>query len=262
MFPFFKHWSVFPPWDKNDVATHFSTMEAVFALQGKIISKSTQSEIFAHKIDGKTYFVKRYFRTKGFGSWIGASRLQVEARNQLWFNKMNLPSAKVVAYGEARFLLKTQKGALITEGIENVTDLAAIAKQTPEQFQNAAWCRALTSQVATMLRTLHQHKFCHNDMHWRNVLVQTGKTNNDLQIYLIDCPSGEHLFWPFLSYKKLKDLANIDKRAPQYLSRTQRLRFFFEYRQISTLTPEDKTMIRDILLHKANRLKRKARESR
>lgn len=253
---------MFPPWDKSSATSPFSTMNAVFELEGKIISKSTQSEIFAHQIDGKTYFVKRYFRSKGFGSWIGSSRLQVEARNQRWFNKMNLPSAQVVAYGEERFLLKTKKGALITEGIENVTDLAAIAKNNPSQFQNAAWRKALTLKVATMLRTLHDNKFCHNDMHWRNVLVQENDIKSELKIYLIDCPSGEHLFWPFLNYKKLKDLANIDKRAPHYLSRTQRLRFFFEYRQISKLAPKDKAMIRDILTHKASRLKRKARQSK
>ncbi len=257
-----QHWSVFPSSDQTDLSTYFPSMNAVFDLQGDIISSSDQSEIFAHHINNKTYFVKRYFASKGFASWFGFSRFRVELKNQLWFNQINMPAAKVVAYGEERLLFKTKRGVLILEGINNVTDLAELAKHKPEKFNDRAWCNALTLQVANILKTLHSHSFCHNDMHWRNVLVQTGKTDGELQAYLIDCPFGRKLFWPFLNYKKLKDLANIDKFAPQYLSRTQRLRFFYEYRQISKLRLKDKVMILDILKHKASRLKRKARENK
>lgn len=259
MFSFFKTWTIFPPWDNRDLKSHFSSLNAVFKLEGKIISRSSQSEIFSQQIDGKTYFVKRYFRSKGFASWLGFSRLQVEARNQQWFNKMQIPAAAVVVYGEERCFLKTQRGVLITEGIDDVTDLDVIGQQDPQKFQNATWCDALILRLANVVRTLHQNHFCHNDLHWRNILVQEGRGNSGPKIYLIDCPSGKRLFWPFLHYRKLKDLASLDKFAPSYLSRTQRLRFFLAYRQVSKLAGEDKSMVSEILAHKANRLKRKAR---
>lgn len=256
----FKKWCVFSPWDKKPVTDCFSSMSAVFRLEGKIISKSTQSEIFSQEIEGNTYFVKRYFRLKGVGNWFGFSRLQLEARNQKWFNEMGIPAARVVAYGEECFFLKTRRGILITEGIENVTELAAIAENNPDKFQNNNWRTPVVSQLAKVVAKLHQNRFCHNDLHWRNILIQENEGNGIPKVYLIDCPSGKHLFWPFLSYRKLKDLASLDKLAPNYLTRTQRLRFFLEYRQVSKLSSTDKAMIHDIFTHKTNRLKRKAKE--
>lgn len=257
----FKKWRVFSPWNKTAVTAHFSSMDTVFELKGKAISKGSQSVIFSQEIEGKTYFVKRYHRSKGLGSWLGFSRFHVEVKNQLWFNKIGVSAARVVAYGEEKFILKTLKGVLITKGIDDVTDLAAIAKNHPEKFHNARWRNAVIVDLAQVIAKLHQNYFCHNDLHWRNVLIQEKEANTEPKIYLIDCPSGKHLFWPFLYYRKLKDLASLDKLAPNYLSQTQRLRFYLKYRQISKLSKKDKAMIHEVFARKASRQKRKAKRN-
>jgi len=239
----------------------FSSMETVFQLKGNIISKSNQSEIFSYEIDGQTYYVKRYFKTKGLMSWLGFSRLRLEARNQRWFNHMNIPAAQVVVYGEESFMMKTCRGVLITEGIEAVTDLAMIARDEPNKFNDAQWCNSVILDLASVVRVLHQNRFCHNDLHWRNILIQQYQDSDAPKVYLIDCPSGKFFIWPLLQYRILKDLASLDKFAPEYLSKTQRLRFFLEYRQVSKLSEKDKLMINDIFRHKANTLKRKAKKS-
>jgi tRNA A-37 threonylcarbamoyl transferase component Bud32 len=259
MFPYFKTWRVLSPWNKTDVAECFSSMQAVFQLDAKIISKSSQSEIFSKEVVGKTYFVKRYFRSKNIGSWLGFSRFQKELRNQLWFNEQGISSAKVVAFGEHRLLFKTLKGVLITEGVNNTKELAEIAKNTPEKFADKHWRDAVVFQLADITAQLHHARFCHNDLHWRNILVQQAPTSHEAKIFLIDCPSGQKLTWPFLHYRKLKDLANLDKLAPKYLRRTQRLAFFLVYRGINKLTPKDKIMIKEVMQHKENRIKRKAK---
>jgi tRNA A-37 threonylcarbamoyl transferase component Bud32 len=257
-----KKWIILTPWDKTAVASRFPSMQTVFQVGAKIISKSSQGEIFSQDIDGKTYFIKRYFRSKNIGSWLGFSRFQKELRNQLWFNQQGISSAKVVAFGEHRFLLKTLKGVLITEGVNDTRELSEIAKNIPEKFSDKHWRDAIIAQIADITAQLHQARFCHNDLHWRNILVQQSLTNHEAKIFLIDCPSGKKLTWPFLNYHKLKDLANLDKLAPRYLSRTQRLSFFMKYRGINKLTPKDKIMIKEVMQHKENRIKRKAKTTK
>lgn len=257
-----KKWILFPPWNNMEkISSQFASMNDVFRLEGDIISKNPQSEIFSQKIDGKQFFIKRYFRTKGLSSWLGFSRLRVEARNQVWFNKVGIAAAKVVVYGEDSFLLKTIKGVLITEGVEDVIDLASIANNNPEKFQDIQWRNAVLLNLAEVITKLHNNRFCHNDLHWRNILIQQKKGDNQPRVCLIDCPSGKRLFWPLLNYRQLKDLATLDKVAPHCLSQTQRLRFFMEYRKISKLSAEDKDMIGEVLAHKANRIKRKAKQA-
>lgn len=257
-----RSWSILPSKHEVEISKHFPTMDRIFDIDATIISKSVQSEIFSYSINQQKFFIKRYRRSLGFASWFGFSRFSIETRNQQWFNQMNLRSAPVVAHGEERFLFKTLRGVLITEEIPNTVDLADLAQNQPEQFNDVIWCRHLLNQVAYILSFFHSHRFCHNDLHWRNILVQHPCSDNKVQVYLIDCPFGRRLFWPFLEYKKLKDLANIDKLAPNHFSRTQRLRFFLAYRNISTLGVKDKIMIKKVLQHKANRLKRKARENK
>jgi tRNA A-37 threonylcarbamoyl transferase component Bud32 len=262
MFPFFNTWRILPPWAQSKFAETCSSLETVFELDGKIISKSSQSEIFSHTFEGKTFFIKRYFRSKNISSWLGFSRFQLEARNQLWFNQQGIASAQVVAYGEQRFLMKTLRGVLITEGVSDARELSEIAENSPEKLLDKKWINATILQLAQIISRLHQARFCHNDLHWRNLLIQQATTSQIPRVLLIDCPSGKKLFGPLLGYRKLKDLASLDKLGAKYLSQTQRLRFFLAYRDTKKLALEDKKMILGVLQHKANRLQRKAKQKK
>lgn len=51
----------------------------------------------------------------------------------------------------------------------------------------------------------------------------------------------------FLRYRIDKDLACLDKVAKQVLTRTQRLRFYLQYRGVLRLTGADKRQLRRIL---------------
>ncbi len=261
MFPIFKKWIVFSPWDQIKITSHFASLEDVFKLPGNIISRSNQSEIFAYDIEGETFYIKRYFRSTNIRSWLGLSRFRVEVRNQQWFNQQNIPSAKVVAIGEKSIFFRTMKGVLITEGVEKSKDLLSILQNTPEKLKNVYWRNTVFSQIVEITLKLHKKRFCHNDLHWRNILVQDDQ-NNEPRIFLIDCPSGKRLTWPLLQYRQIKDLANLDKKAPLFLSQTQRLRFFMIYRGILKLSSEDKKLVREIMAHKENRLRRKTKGQR
>lgn len=201
--------------------------------------------MLATEIDGQVYYVKRYYTTPGIGSWVGYDRLTTERRNQIWFRKIGLPAAKLVAYGEERFLSKTIRGALITEAIGESRDLDWISRNNSEKMKDSDWMDQLMTQIAEATRILHSHRFCHNDLRWRNIMVTQGAGNP--QIHLIDCPKGKRFFGPFLKFRIIKDLAGLDRDAKKHLSRSRRLRYFMRYRQIDRLSVPDKKMIYQIL---------------
>jgi RIO-like serine/threonine protein kinase len=89
---------------------------------------------------------------------------------------------------------------------------------------------------------MHAHGFVHNDLKWRNLLVDTAG-----KLYFIDCPSGGFWRGPFLRYRIVKDLACLDKMAKYHLSRTDRLRFYLDYAGKRRLADEDKKIVRKIV---------------
>ncbi len=231
--------------DSPERAVAFGSLDAVFALEGEWVAGDSESEVLRVVLGEQRFYVKRYFATKGLRSWLGFGRIRVEARNQLWFEQWGLPAARVVAYGQERVLTKTVRGALITEALENTRDLATLAHEQSPLLRNGRWVRMVSAQVADVARTLHTQRFAHNDLKWRNVLVTLDV--DAPQIGLIDCPAGQRWWGPMLRHRIIKDLACLDKVAKYQLSRTQRLRFFKQYRKIARLSAADKQMIGRIL---------------
>lgn len=240
-------WTVNKPWCNSRAGDSFSSLEKVLNLSGEPISKDKESVVFSLSIDGHRYYIKQYHSTRGLRSWLGLSRIRQEARNQLWFNQIGLPAARVVAFGEEHILSRTLRGALITESIDCTEDMARMAKQNPEQFKNRAWFKQLSCQVAEITSTLHQHRFCHNDLKWRNLLVSQDSAKP--KVYLIDCPLGQRFWGPFLRLRIIKDLACLDKVGKRVLTRTQRLRFYKEYRQCDRLTEDDRKTLQRVLTY-------------
>ena len=89
---------------------------------------------------------------------------------------------------------------------------------------------------------MHDHHFTHNDLKWRNLLV-----NEKAELFFIDCPTGSFWWGPLLRYRIIKDLACLDKVAKRVLSRTQRLRFYLQYRECNRLSGADKQRVLQIL---------------
>ena len=241
-------WSLAPEYRGTAIGESFTSLDNVFnlpILEG-VAAGDSESTVFRYQQDGKAFYVKRYHGTKGLRSWLGRSRLRGEWNNLKLFKKLNIPAARLAAYGEERLLTYAGRGALITEALPNTRDLSDLAYNKDLRFQNPNWVLKVTSQVADSARKMHADGFAHNDFKWRNILV-----NDDVEnpgVFLIDCPAGQHWFGPFLRYRIIKDLACLDKMGKYHLTRTQRLRFFKLYRgEAKKLTSEDKTMIRRIV---------------
>lgn len=230
----------------------FGSMDTVFALDGKRITKDPISCVLRIAADGRHYYVKRYFsngksavrRWFGLRGLIGPQRVKHEWENLLLFRRLGIPAPNVVAFGLERRFGSFVRGALVTEEVSNTTDLARVASTHDGRLQNRSWVAHVLHQVAHATRTLHNIGFAHNDLKWRNLLVDDG---DQPMVYWIDCPSGR--FWRglFLQYRIVKDIACLDKVAKHHLTRTQRLQFYLDYAQKERLDIEGKRHVRRIL---------------
>lgn len=232
----------------------FRDLDSVFALVGEKVTSDKASELLRCRIGEEVYYVKRYrAESSFFRRWVVSPRVRFEWRNLQRFAKWGVPTAEIVAWGMARRCGLFDRGAVITRELPGVLSLQQLASCEPGMFQTQSGFAELSRRVAGIVRTLHAHRFAHNDLHWRNLLYQRASG----RVFLIDCPNGR--FWPqpFLNYRIAKDLAALDRGAQQILRRTQRLRFYLDYAGIATLDAEHKRAIRRIGAAFENRLRRK-----
>lgn len=238
-------WTLNPDYAVGPAAAAFADLDAVFALQGKQITSDPLSEVLLVHVGTRRYYVKRYHGAgKNLRRFIGRPRVQSEWRNLLLFKAWGIPVATVVAYGMERRRGIFQRGALITEELYDTEDLAQLADRGDARLRNGRWVDHVLRQVARATRLMHARRFTHNDLKWRNILVDGQPLSN---IYLIDCPGGTFWWGPFLERRKIKDLACLDKIAKYQLSRSQRLRFYLIYCGRDKLLREDRVRIGKIV---------------
>lgn len=221
----------------------FADLDAVFALQGERITQDPLSEVVRIELDGVRYYVKRYHGAgKGLRRFIGRPRVKAEWQNLKYFAKWGVATAPIVAYGLERKIGAFVRGALITRELLGTEDLAQLAQRSDPRLLDRHWVERVSQQLALATRTLHERHFTHNDLKWRNLLVDACG-----ELFLIDCPTGSFWWGPLLRYRIIKDLACLDKVAKYKLTRSQRLRFYLQYRGYQRLNASDKRRIRQVV---------------
>jgi len=234
-------WTLEPQY--RELSEDFGSLEAVFALQGERLTRDPLSEVIRVQRNGVNYYVKRYVGAgKGLRRYLGKPRVKMEWQNLKRFAKWGIPTAEVVAWGLERRGAAYARGAMITRELPRTEDLSALAERNDPKLKDRAWVDGVSRQLAAYTRIMHDHRFTHNDLKWRNLLI-----DDQAQLYFIDCPNGE--FWRgfWLKYRITKDLACLDKVAKYHLSNTQRLRFYLQYRGRDRLNAADKKRIRHVV---------------
>jgi hypothetical protein len=234
-------WNLEPAY--GALADDFGSLDAVFALQGERLTLDPLSEVIRVERDGVNYYVKRYVGAgKGLRRYMGRPRVKSEWQNLKRFAKWGIPTAEVIAWGLERRGTAYDRGALITRELPRTEDLSVLAGRRDPLLSSPDWVDGISRQLARYTRAMHDRRFTHNDLKWRNLLVDDQST-----LFLIDCPNGA-FWWGFLlRYRIIKDLACLDKVAKYHLSATQRLRFYLQYCQRPRLSRSDKKRIRHIV---------------
>lgn len=226
----------------QQLTADFGSLEKVFALEGERITRDPISEVIRVEREGTGFYVKRYRRAKGLRAYLPRPRIKAEWQNLQYFADWGIPTAQIVACGMERKAGAFVRGAMITREIHGTDDLAHLAHHQDRRLKDRHWVNAIGRQVANFTRIMHGHGFVHNDLKWRNILV-----DGQRRAYLIDCPTGAFWWGPFLQYRIIKDLACLDKVGKYQLSRCQRLRFYLHYVQRDRLTVADKKRIAKIV---------------
>ena len=240
-----KRWTLNPEYATGESGRLFADLDTVFELEGEKITQDPLSTVHRIWVADRYYYVKRYTGAgKNLRRYLGRPRIQAEWENLLHFHAWGIPSAIVVGFGQERAGGAFLRGALITEALPQTTDLAQLAKQHDPRLANRRWVTHVARQVALATRMVHDQGFTHNDLKWRNLLVDDQALAN---VYLIDCPGGSFWWGPMLRYRIIKDLACLDKLAKHHLSRSRRLAFYKMYLGKARLDTADRKQLRAIL---------------
>ena len=235
-----RRWTLCEP----SLEEYFGTMRRAIYQKGEEINSNWMSRLTKFENYGNVYYIKTYAsRGRGLRRWLGRSRLRAEWENLQLFARIGIPTAQVVAYGERG--VKNYEGAIVTKGVQRTRDLAGLARETDPVLTNRSWRMVVIRNLSKAVRTLHLAGFVHNDLKWRNILVEMEvDSDKDIpRVYLIDCPMGRLLWGSLLRRGIVKDLACLDKVAKQTLSKTDRLRFYLAYSGKERLDYYDKVRL-------------------
>jgi tRNA A-37 threonylcarbamoyl transferase component Bud32 len=234
-------WIVAPSYRDTEVGQTLGSLDSVFALQGAYITSSPISCVIRVIIGEQAFFVKTYTRGgKNLKRWFGRSRARAEWENLLYFGRLEIPTAPLVAYGQDTLGGIFRRGALVTREVVNTQDLERLCASHHPRLSQRSWVLDVSRQLADHTRRLHRDGFGHLDLKLRNILVTIDATP---QVYFIDCPAGCHRRGPMAARWFIKDLACLDRDARQWITRTQRLGFFLDYLGRPSLRPQDKKEI-------------------
>ena len=222
----------------------FPDHAAATVAQGDEINRNWMSRLVRYRDGDDYYYIKTYAsRGRGLRRFIGRSRVRAEWENLQAFVGMGIPAAELVAYGESG-ASGYYRGTLITREVKGAVDLATLVDNRHALLFNRQWRLQVIGQLSEIVQEMHGDGFVHNDLKWRNILVEV--TGNPA-VFLIDCPLGRRMPGPFLDRGKIKDLACLDKIAKKQLSEIERLRFYLEYKGKTQLSAKDKKEIYRVL---------------
>lgn len=243
--PMTSFWQITELYLNTPVAEAVKSLSTTFEATGQYVTSSPISRVIRKEVANQVFFIKTYTAGgKSLRRWVGRSRARAEWENILFFQHLGIPAAPLVAYGQETCCGLFQRAALVTAELQDTRDLNTLHLENHPILDNRQWIAAVSHHVAQYTRRLHQNRFGHLDLKWRNILVTLSNTP---QVYFIDCPAGQIRRGPGSKRWFLKDIACLDKVAKKRLSRTQRLKFYMEYEHRQRLGYKDKQKIRKIL---------------
>jgi tRNA A-37 threonylcarbamoyl transferase component Bud32 len=223
---------------------------------GTVVASSGTTEVVKVDLtdapDTRTLFIKKYWyrtlheraRIMWRGTFFGRAKVRREYDNLVRLRAWGLDAPQPVAFGEHRTFGWLKRSFLITESVPHPTPLQEFLCHVLPARPNPARAdrrRELIRNLAGCIRRLHEHNFVHHDLFWRNIILSGDSLNH---FFLIDAHKGGCWRPGEECQSRAADLACLDAAAPWFFRRAERLRFYLAYAGKSSLSNEDKSLIR------------------
>ncbi len=232
---------VAPEWRPVLQKRRLDTVAAVYACEpGTVVAHSRSTEVRRVELGDRIVFIKKYWVTKpsqiisgvSRGAVFGKSKVRREFDNLARLRAWGMDAPAPVAYGEERRAGCLVRSCLISEAIP---EARAFDELIRGGYRDVV-------PLADYVRRLHDHRFVHCDLFWRNIILSGSSLDH---FYLIDAHKGH--IWRNELAGRAHDLATLDAPAPWFFRRTERLRFLRRYLGRAKLTAADKKLARLVL---------------
>jgi hypothetical protein len=183
-------------------------------------------ELRQGKIGDVPVFYKQYDHPPASWRYLGRkSKARREFLNYQIMQRLGVRCATPAACGERRDRLgRLERAFIITVSIPDAQPLAEFVKLNQPGREAR---QIIVRELADTTRRAHDGRFIHRDLWVRNVLVNWQAPDKPA-VWWIDSPKGA--IWKLLTpFGKVLDLASLNKGAPAFTTRTERLRFLREY---------------------------------
>ena len=181
------------------------------------------SQVFRIATSRGNLVFKRYTPAK-WRFFLRASKASNEWRGLKSFAGIGIAVPELVAFGEDRKYGRLVAGYIVTSEIPEASDLEKYSVQDwfPRSSEDKEKIFVeLRAQLFQLIKKSHAHNLFHQDLNWRNILVN--KEQGKLKLWWIDCPR----FTSGVFNRKhsiLVDLSCISRVALSMMTRSQRFR--------------------------------------
>ncbi|MEM7383970.1 MAG: lipopolysaccharide kinase InaA family protein [Verrucomicrobiota bacterium] len=200
------------------------------------------------QVDRRLFFKVYASRRKPLEGWFRRAPALREAGNLNRFARWGLPTPEVIGYGcQSPLPWKHHLSWILTDAIPDAPSLLQFWTGL-DQPGDSALRLTLIEKTARQTRTLHDHHFCHRDLHWRNLLIRGD------DVYWIDCPKGYVSGLPVRQkHGRIKDLATLDKTARERCTAKERLFFLQVYLGETSPTDRVKALAAQVTTYRRKR---------
>ena len=180
---------------------------------------------------GDVVYFKRYeYTSRKNRYFLQQSRAANEVYSYQQLKDIGIPTLKPLVLGEMREFGRLIAACVVTQEVPDSLSLDEFARQrwcTLTRTERSRVYREISTEIIGQLQLAHHRNFFHFDLKWRNVLVNRD-AGGHYHCTWIDCPRGRYMRLRS-GRGQVVDLSALARLSLSYLSRSQRLRFIYDY---------------------------------